>query len=306
MVRGQRSSCPRTGRAGALRVVGALLVPDRRGRAPRLPRARRPVRPLAFTKVEVGGRGRAAYLQRLAANDVDREPSAIVYTAMLAPRAGIMCDLTVTRLAEDRFLVVTGGAVGRHDLAWMRRNLPEDGSVHLEDRTSGPAASACGGRGRATSPPRQRGRPLQRGLPIHGAREAHIGYVPVPDAADLLRRRARLGDDAPTEFGPLLLDTLWEAGSRTGVAAAAPPTIAAPGEGLPAVGRRHRQGDDPTRRASAGRSGSQGRLHRPRRRRARSRSDGVRPGCAPWSSTTPRWRVGKEPLLAGDEAASAG
>src|SRR3954447_7881454 len=90
-----------------------------------------------FTKVEVSGPGAAAYLQRLAANDVDRPVGTIVYTAMLGPRGGIMCDLTITRLSEDRFWVVTGGAVGKHDLAWMRRNLPGDDSVVLHDRTSG-------------------------------------------------------------------------------------------------------------------------------------------------------------------------
>ena len=56
---------------------------------------------------------------------------------MLGPRAGIMCDLTITRTGDDRYWVVTGGGVGKHDLAWMRRNLPADGSVSLHDRTSG-------------------------------------------------------------------------------------------------------------------------------------------------------------------------
>ena len=50
-----------------------------------------------------------------------------------------MCDLTITRLGEDRFWVVTGGAVGRHDIAWMRRHLPEDGSVAL----TRPHSSLC-------------------------------------------------------------------------------------------------------------------------------------------------------------------
>ena len=103
-----------------------------------LPRARRPVRRLAVHEGR-GERARAprAYLQRLAANNVDRPVGTIVYTAMLGPRAGIMCDLTITRTGDDRYWVVTGGAVGKHDLAWMRRNLPADGSVSLHDRTSG-------------------------------------------------------------------------------------------------------------------------------------------------------------------------
>ena len=54
-----------------------------------------------FTKVEVRGPGALAFLQGLAANDVDRPVGTIVYTAMCAPRGGIMCDLTITRTAED-------------------------------------------------------------------------------------------------------------------------------------------------------------------------------------------------------------
>ena len=55
---------------------------------------------------------------------------------MLNARGGIECDFTVTRLAEDRFRIVTGTAFGRHDLAWIRQHAPEDGSVLVEDVTS--------------------------------------------------------------------------------------------------------------------------------------------------------------------------
>ena len=55
---------------------------------------------------------------------------------MLNERGGIECDFTVTRLAEDRFRIVTGTAFGRHDLAWIRQHAPEDGSVAVEDVTS--------------------------------------------------------------------------------------------------------------------------------------------------------------------------
>ena len=63
------------------------------------------------------GAGALAYLQRLAANDVDR-PSGTSSTPRCSRReGGITCDLTVTRVAEEEFFVVDGGAVGRHDLA---------------------------------------------------------------------------------------------------------------------------------------------------------------------------------------------
>ena len=48
----------------------------------------------------------------------------ITYTQMLNRRGGIECDFTVTRLAEDRFWIVTGTAFGNHDLGWIRRTPP--------------------------------------------------------------------------------------------------------------------------------------------------------------------------------------
>ena len=76
-----------------------------------------------FAIFEMTGPGALAALQRLAANQMDRPVGSITYTAMLTPRGGIKCDLTVTRLAEERFMIVTGGAMGLHDLAWMENRI---------------------------------------------------------------------------------------------------------------------------------------------------------------------------------------
>ena len=48
-------------------------------------------------------------------------------------RGGIECDVTVTRLAEDRFFIITGTAFGQHDMSWLHLNMPEDGTVTIED-----------------------------------------------------------------------------------------------------------------------------------------------------------------------------
>jgi 4-methylaminobutanoate oxidase (formaldehyde-forming) len=89
----------------------------------------------SFAKFEVVGPGAVGLLQWLCDNDVDRPPGTVVYTQMLNARGGIECDLTVTRVAADRFFVVTGSAFGVHDLAWITRHLPEDGSVEVRDVT---------------------------------------------------------------------------------------------------------------------------------------------------------------------------
>ena len=73
-----------------------------------------------FATFEVTGPGSLAALQRLTTNQMDKPVGTITYTAILTPGGGIKCDLTVTRLAERRFMVVTGGAMGLHDLGWIQ------------------------------------------------------------------------------------------------------------------------------------------------------------------------------------------
>ncbi|HEX4983244.1 MAG TPA: FAD-dependent oxidoreductase, partial [Ilumatobacteraceae bacterium] len=99
----------------------------------------------SFAKIEVAGPGSAALLERLCANRVDRAVGSITYTSMLNSRGGIECDVTVTRLALERFLIVTGTAFGRHDRAWIEQHAPTDGSVVVRDMTSSMACLALWG-----------------------------------------------------------------------------------------------------------------------------------------------------------------
>jgi len=94
----------------------------------------------SFAKIEVEAPGACAFLQRLCANDVDRDVGAVVYTQMLNRRGGIESDVTVTRLEQDRFRIVTGTAFGNHDLAWIRKHLDPDERVRVRDVTG---ALAC-------------------------------------------------------------------------------------------------------------------------------------------------------------------
>jgi glycine cleavage system T protein len=173
-----------------------------------------------FTKVEVRGPGALAFLSGLAVNDVDRPIGTIVYTAMCAPRGGIMCDLTITRTGEESFLVVTGGAVGRHDVAWMSRHLPWDGSVHFTDRTSGLCTIGLWGpRARDVVAALADADVSNSAFPYMTARELHLGPVPVT-----MLRISYVGElgweiYAPTEFGLALWDLLWEAGGAHGAVA---------------------------------------------------------------------------------------
>jgi 4-methylaminobutanoate oxidase (formaldehyde-forming) len=75
-------------------------------------------------------------LNRICANDVAVPEGRIVYTQWLNERGGIEADLTITRDAVDRFLIVTAAANQTRDLAWLRRQIPEDARVVVVDMTS--------------------------------------------------------------------------------------------------------------------------------------------------------------------------
>ena len=171
-----------------------------------------------FAKFELAGPGVLAALQRLAANQMNKPVGTITYTSMLTPLGGIKCDLTVTRLGEERFLIVTGGAMGLHDLDWIRSHLPGDGSVSVADVSSGRCCVGLWG-------PRARDL-LSRvcesdvsdaGFPYMTAKPIMIAEVPA-----LALRISYVGElgweiYAPAEHGLRLWDTLWEAGLPLGV-----------------------------------------------------------------------------------------
>ncbi|HTP75312.1 MAG TPA: aminomethyltransferase family protein, partial [Burkholderiaceae bacterium] len=77
----------------------------------------------SFGKLLVQGRDALALLQRLCANEVDVPVGKMVYTAMLNARGGFESDLTVVRLADDRFQLVTGSAQPQRDLDWIARHV---------------------------------------------------------------------------------------------------------------------------------------------------------------------------------------
>jgi 4-methylaminobutanoate oxidase (formaldehyde-forming) len=139
---------------------------------------------------------------------------------MLNARGGIECDFTVTRLAEDRFRIVTGTAFGQHDLAWIRSHAPEDGSVVVEDVTSRYACLGLWGpRARDILQPLTTADLGNDAFPYMRAREVAVG--PVPCLALRVTYVGELGWElyCPTEFGLRLWDTIWDAGREHGLVA---------------------------------------------------------------------------------------
>ncbi|MEA2419867.1 MAG: hypothetical protein QOE60_2073 [Thermoleophilaceae bacterium] len=174
----------------------------------------------SFAKLEIAGPGAAELLERLCDNQVARDVGRITYTQMLNSRGGIECDFTVARLGEERFSIVTGTAFGNHDREWIRRHLPDDGSVQVQDVTSAWACLGIWG---------PRSRDVLAGLtpqslanedfPYMSVREITVGDVPV--RALRVTYVGELGWElyCPTEYGLTLWRTVWEAGRPHGLVA---------------------------------------------------------------------------------------
>jgi 4-methylaminobutanoate oxidase (formaldehyde-forming) len=89
----------------------------------------------SFAKFMVTGPDAQAALSWICANDISRPPGKLIYTQLLNERGGIECDLTVARLDEERFYIVTGTGFATHDFHWIQSNLPSGGDVELMDVT---------------------------------------------------------------------------------------------------------------------------------------------------------------------------
>ncbi len=90
----------------------------------------------SFGKIDVRGPGALALLERVAGNLIDRPSGSIVYTQLLAENGGIAADVTVTRLAEEHFRVVTGAGYVNSDLGWLQMQLRDgDATVELRETT---------------------------------------------------------------------------------------------------------------------------------------------------------------------------
>ena len=174
-----------------------------------------------FAKIEVSGPGSLDYLQGITSNQMDRPVGRTTYTSMLNERGGIRCDLTVTRLDLDRFLVLTGGSTAPLDLHWMRQNLPDEGSVAITDVSSSQSCIGLWG---------PRARDLLQSVTSSSLASSDFRYMSsqrldieeVPVLAIRISYVGELGWElyAPTEFGGRLWDILWETGRPLGLVAA--------------------------------------------------------------------------------------
>src|ERR1035437_3939979 len=90
----------------------------------------------AFAIFDVTGPGALDAVQRVAMRQMDVPVGRVVYTPVLLPSGGFKADLTIMRIDDEVFRVVTGGAWGMSDLKWFKDHLPADGSAQIHDQTN--------------------------------------------------------------------------------------------------------------------------------------------------------------------------
>lgn len=175
----------------------------------------------SFSKFEIHGKDSLRALQYLCDNDIDKPVGSVVYTQMLNPRGGVECDFTVTRIAEDRFRIITGTAFGEHDRSWIRLNMPEDAEAEIVDVTSQYACLGLWGpRARDILARVTKSDVSNAAFPYMSAKKIAVGDVPT--LAVRVTYVGELGWEiyCPMEYGARLWDELWEAGQEDGLVAA--------------------------------------------------------------------------------------
>ena len=174
----------------------------------------------AFTIFDISGPGALASVQRAALRQMDVPEGRVVYTPVLSPNGGFKSDLTIMRLAHDRFRVVTGGAAGMSDKKWFRDLLVEDGTAQLSDLTSSlTTIGLWGPHARRILESATSDDVSNDGFKFGTCRTIEVGTLRV-----LASRISYVGDlgwelYVPMEQGLKLWDALWEAGAPHGIAA---------------------------------------------------------------------------------------
>ena len=171
----------------------------------------------SFSKLEVVGPDAAEFLERLCANRVAKAVGSLTYTQLLNSRGGVECDLTVARLEENRFRIVTGTAFGNHDRSWIQSQVGDD-RVIIEDVTSKYACFALWGpRAREILQSRTESDCSNGAFGYLKAQELNIG--PVPCLAQRVTFVGELGWElyCPSEYATVLWDALMQAGRPHGL-----------------------------------------------------------------------------------------
>jgi 4-methylaminobutanoate oxidase (formaldehyde-forming) len=172
----------------------------------------------SFAKFLVEGADACAVLNRLSVAEMDVPAGRVVYTQWCNADGGIEADLTVTRLGETSYLVVTGAAVQTRDRAWLKTHVPEDARCSVVDITSGlPMLGLMGPRSRELLQLLSGEDLSNAACPFATSSELEIGYARV--RATRITYVGELGWElyVPAEFAAHVFDRIVEAGRECGL-----------------------------------------------------------------------------------------
>jgi glycine cleavage system aminomethyltransferase T/glycine/D-amino acid oxidase-like deaminating enzyme len=172
----------------------------------------------AFAIFDVTGPGVVDYIEKMTVNKCDRAVGSATYTPLLTEEGGFKADLTVMRIGDDHFRIISGGFDGPRDKHWFKKWLPEDGSVHFEDETSAICTvGVWGPKARALMEKVTDDDISDEALPYGNTKAVNIGSIP----ARLFRISyvGELGWEVYTtmQHGAALWAKLWDAGQDLGV-----------------------------------------------------------------------------------------
>jgi 4-methylaminobutanoate oxidase (formaldehyde-forming) len=172
----------------------------------------------SFAKFTLKGPDAATALNWIAAGNVDRALGSLTYTQMLNDKGGIEADVTVARVAQDEFYIVTGTGFATHDLDWIARNIPPHARAELVDVTSGSAVlSLMGPKARDILARVCPDDLTNAGFPFGTARRVSVARCPV-----LALRVTYVGElgwelHMPTDVAVTVYEALMAAGADLGL-----------------------------------------------------------------------------------------
>ncbi len=172
----------------------------------------------AFQVYELSGPGAVQFAEYLAVNKVDKPVGSSTYTPWLNADGGFHSDLTMMRTAEDTVRIVTGVFDGGRDSFWIRKHMPEDGSVTFTDLTKTTTTLGVWG----PNAPKVVGKLTDHDLSQEGSPYGSLRQVELAGIPCTLFRISYVGDTGweiytSWDNGPALWDALMEAGQEHGL-----------------------------------------------------------------------------------------
>ncbi|HZX56346.1 MAG TPA: FAD-dependent oxidoreductase, partial [Ilumatobacteraceae bacterium] len=172
----------------------------------------------SFAKFALKGPDALTALNWICSNNVDKPVGSLTYTQMLDDNGGIQCDLTVCRVADDEFYIVTGTGFATHDFDWIERSIPAGANAQLFDITSANAVlSLMGPKSRDVLQSVTRADVSNDAFPF--GTQHIIGIAGCPVRALRVTYVGELGWELhlPVEYATTVYDTVMSAGSSVGL-----------------------------------------------------------------------------------------